>query len=141
MLNFMTKIRMRQAKMAKRILPVFVAALFSTAIQPCAMAMGDATSSDCPHCPPAQTEHFDQNHHQAPCDDAGTQCDCDVSDPIDTRASESKLKDKPLATAVVFGDVASELPAFVVGITFRDTYSASHPGDPSLCIRYCVFLK
>ena len=146
MLNFITKIRIRQAKLTRRILPVFVVALLSTAIQPCAMAMGDmaigdSINSDCPHCPPAQMEHHDQNHHQAPCDDAATQCDCDASNPIDTRTTESKLKDKPQITAVVFEATAAELPALSVGVPSRGSCSVSRRGDPSLNIRYCVFLK
>ena len=132
---------MRQAKMAKRILPIFVAAVLSIAIQPCAMAMGDSIKSDCPHCPPAQVEHLDQNHHQAPCNDANMQCDCDASDPIDTRTSESKLKDKPLVTAAVFNAAAAVLPALAAGTPSRGTYSAPHSGEPPLSIRYCVFLK
>jgi hypothetical protein len=137
-LNFIAKIRMRQAKLARRILPIFVAALLSTAIQPCAMAMGDmamgdSIHSDCPHCPPAQM--------QAPCDEAGTRSDCDASDPIDTRSTESKFKDKPIVTAVVIETAAVNLPALTVGVPSRGTCSASHRGDPSLSIRYCVFLK
>jgi hypothetical protein len=79
------------------VLAVVVSLWVNLAVQPCAMAMG--ADSDCPHCPPAveDTIAMAHGHHgsgaDADCATSGSDCGAIDEFGIDSRSSQSKLKD------------------------------------------------
>lgn len=125
-------------------LAVVLALWVNLAVQPCAMAMG--TDSDCPHCPPAVegTMAMAHGHHGQDVDSdcASLGADCGEIDEfgVDSRGSQSKLKDKAEI------DASPPLPSGELSIRPSAVpVPATGPPDPAvepppLHLLNCVFL-
>ena len=90
---------------ARGILGAVLVAWLNLALQPCAMALEAEQDHDCPHHPPAQSQHNDGHDmatYDSPC--ATSASDCDVLD--DWTNNERK-------TQVKFKDIPKDLPASV----------------------------
>lgn len=141
-------------------LGVCLLAWLNVAAQPCVMAMElapDATiraqgahepgghpghaadheeSSDCGHCPPLAS------HESGACL-TGSASDCGVSPDYNIEKRSAKLKLKDLAEPLVLPD-APDFTTFVRtthALASIDDGQLKSRRDPSLNIRYCVFLK
>ena len=130
-------------------------AWLNLAIQPCLMAMEAAPESfvdsvhaahtdhashspdhDCDHCPPALSDHAKS------CVSVTTSDCSSIPDyNYDGRNGLSKLKDVPTFVAVAEPAIAFELVIPISSSPPLDCAAVDHLNEPSLNIRFCVFLK
>jgi hypothetical protein len=143
--KFSVTIGQQQALWAQRALGLFVVLWLNVAVQPCAIAMVEGDDHDCPHCPPAHTEHHDRSAIDAetmPC--ASGAADCGVADDLnhDGRPVQLKLKDAPTDTPAAMPVLGDALIVARTGETMTLYPSRSPPPGAScaLNILYCVYL-
>ena len=121
------------------------------ALQPCAMAFGGASESDCLHCPPAHADVDSSHaaHHSDDSDSGSSQNDmcasqCAFVDDFnhDGRILKVKVKDAPgdVLLAIAPGIAEVSLAATSPAIPCNNLRSWL-PGDPPpLNVLYCVYL-
>lgn len=143
------------------VLGVFVFAWLNVAVQPCAMAMelspakelnaehsvsgnhnqhashheGNSEQSDCGHCPPGGGKH---SKHCSTSAATG----CEVAPIPNAEGRQTKLKLKDLSHFPVLPALPVEqtlFPAFAP-LQFPAVERFKHTSEPSLNIRYCVYL-
>jgi hypothetical protein len=121
------------------------------ALQPCAMAFGDAIDHNCQHCPPGHSEEgLSHSSHGVDHSDSGASPretdapQCTILDDFnyDSRIFKVKVKDSP-------SDESTGIAPSVAGVPFSDNSCAILnigdtsllPGqEPPLNILYCVYL-
>ena len=121
------------------------------ALQPCAMAFGDANDHDCLHCPPMHSEESsahsshdtdNSDHGTSPCETSASQCAFLDDFNYDGRTVKVKVDDEP-------GDVPVGIVSWIAGGSFAGNslqfsgigdYSNSIARRAALNILYCVYL-
>ncbi len=118
------------------------------ALQPCAMAFGDANDHDCPHCPPMHSEEAsahnmdNSDHGTSPCETSVSQCAILEDFNYDGRTVKVKVDNEP-------GDVPVGIVASIAANSFAGNslqlfsigdYSNSIARRAALNILYCVYL-
>jgi len=130
-------------------------AWLNLAVQPCLMAMeitpepvvdsvhvahtnhaSHSPDHDCDHCPPASNDNA-----KSCMSAAGSDCGSIPDYNYDGRNGLSKLKDLPTFVAVAELAIAFEFVIPVSPSPPLDCAAVDHLNEPSLNIRFCVFLK
>ena len=150
-MSLLGTIRQRKAPWTRRVLGMFVVVWLNMALQPCAMAFGDAIDHTCQHCPPAHVEATaahtghgadHSNSDTAPCETDASQCTLLEDFNYDGRVNNVKVKDAPSDGPVCIA------PSIAVISPGNQLCEISDVGDhsclpghqPLLNILYCVFI-
>ena len=154
-MNLLATIRQQRGPWGRRVLGLFVVVWLNVALQPCAMAFGDASDHGCLHCPPVHsveasahnshegTDQSDQSDQKAsPCETSASQCAFLEDFNYDGRTAKVKVDNEPgdVPVGIVSSIAANSfegnpLPLFGIG-----DYSNSIARQAALNILYCVYL-
>jgi hypothetical protein len=149
-LNLLTNIRQQQTSWARRVLTLFVVVWLNMAIQPCAMAFGEAPDHDCQHCPPALAGETSAHHahdENASMDAGHSSCatieaQCGLDDEFNHSSRTIKVKDSPGDAPVAIVQTMAVVPVIHEPVAISALAGAAFlPGDPpSLNLLYGVYL-
>lgn len=143
------KIRQRPVPASKYVLGLLLVAWLNMALQPCAMALGEASKQDCQNCPPALTTEFaspgahniyDTVADTSSCESRVSQCV--FGDEVSSEIRSIKVKDTPDDTPVGAVPVIAVNPALTISPGLPDVDDPSHlsGGPQALNVLYCVYL-
>jgi len=135
---------------------MFVVVWLNMALQPCAMAFGDAKEHGCQHCPPAKSSeasshsaHEDSaheaqhsDHSSSPCETSAAQCAFLDDFNYDSRTIQVKVKDSPsdvlVGIAPSIGVTSFNLYSPPLSCVGGNSYLPEYP--QALNILYCVYV-
>jgi len=118
------------------------------ALQPCAMALGEASEPDCPNCPPAHTSGMSMpGSHEVEDAAASISCgskisQCVFGDEVSVDGRSVKVKDSPDHTPVGIAPFIAALPVTSnLAISLEVDGLSYLPCAPqALNVLYCVYL-